>query len=63
MILSLEFCERRAGDAADAASHATLDNVRDRELRSEAAWLALASKVKTVKDGRKAIEEFRALDA
>jgi len=59
MSLSLEFCEMRAGECADAAAGAALGNVRDRELRSEAAWRALATQIKAVRDGRKAIEEAR----
>lgn len=63
MILSQEFCERRANEAASAAAGAMLGNVRERELRNEAAWLALANQVKAVKDGRKAIEQARAVEA
>ncbi len=60
MSLSLEFCEMRAGECADAADAAALDNVRDRERRSEAAWRALATQIKAVRDGRKALEDARA---
>ena len=52
MVLSFDFCERRALDAAMAAAGAKLDNVRERELRSQAAWLAMAAKMKAVVDAR-----------
>lgn len=45
MAFTLDFCEARAREAAEAASHAQLDNVRDRELRSEAAWRAMANQI------------------
>ncbi|HVL79606.1 MAG TPA: hypothetical protein VM346_10030 [Sphingomicrobium sp.] len=34
----------RAAEAKEAAEAATLDNVRDRCLRSEAAWSAMATR-------------------
>ena len=34
----------RAAEARNAADAATLDNVRDRCLRSEAAWSAMAAR-------------------
>jgi len=34
----------RAADARSAAEAATLDNVRDRCLRAEAAWIAMADR-------------------
>ena len=37
-----------------------LDNVRERELRSVAAWEALAAQVRAVKEGRNAIQLARA---
>ena len=55
VILSLEFCEKRAFEAETAATRATLDNVRDREQRSAIAWQALATQAKAVRDGRKVI--------
>jgi hypothetical protein len=58
--LSFEFCDQRALEAASAASDAKLDNIRERELRSEAAWRALASQAKAVRDGRSATEQMRA---
>jgi hypothetical protein len=58
--LSLEFCEQQALKAATAAEAAVLDNVRERELRSVAAWEALAAQVRAVKEGRSAIQLARA---
>lgn len=55
MSLTLEHCEARALDASVAAAAAGLDNVRDRALRSEAAWRAMAEQIKSVDAGRKAI--------
>jgi hypothetical protein len=60
-VLSLEFCEQRAEEAASAAALAQLDNIRDRELRSEAAWRLLASQAKAVRDGRSEREQVREL--
>jgi hypothetical protein len=59
--LSLEFCEQRADEAACAAASAKLDNIRERELRSEAAWRLLASQAKAVRDGRSEREQVREL--
>ena len=39
-----DFYLARAGEAHRDAAAATLDNVRDRHLRSEAAWTALADR-------------------
>lgn len=39
-----EFYLARAAEARAAAAAATLDNVRDRCLRSEAAWSAMADR-------------------
>jgi hypothetical protein len=39
---NLEFLRRRAAQARADADAATLDHVRERCLRSEAAWTALA---------------------
>lgn len=46
MAVTYEFYEERANAAAAAAQNATLDNVRDRELRSEKAWRGLANRAK-----------------
>ncbi len=44
MTLTIEFCEARAKEAADEATSAGLDNVRERALRSQAAWQAMADR-------------------
>ena len=44
MAFTYDFCRARARDEAEAAEAATLDNVRERALRSEAAWLAMAKR-------------------
>ena len=59
MTLTLEFCEARAREAAEAADEATLENVRDRALRSEAAWRAMASRIEKVQTTRSAIIRAR----
>jgi hypothetical protein len=43
---SLEFFLARAAQARAEAEEATLDHVRERCLRSEAAWTAFADKAK-----------------
>jgi hypothetical protein len=44
MSQTLDLYLARADEAASEASHATLDNVRDRCLRSEAAWRDMADR-------------------
>ncbi|WP_380874517.1 hypothetical protein ACFB49_48460 [Sphingomonas sp. DBB INV C78] len=39
-----DFYQARADECAQQAKAATLDNVRDRSLRAEAAWQALADR-------------------
>lgn len=58
-MLTFEFCETRAHEAATAAKDATLDNVRDRSLRSEAAWRAMGTRLRAVQAKRKAISQER----
>ena len=48
MAQTYEFYEERAKAAAAAAEKATLDNVRDRELRSEKTWRGLADQARAV---------------
>lgn len=62
MSLSREFCDTRAQEAADAAAGATLANVRDRELRSEAAWRAMADRIRRTELAREAKQAERAAD-
>lgn len=54
MSLSREFCDARALDAAVAAADATLVNVRNRELRSEAAWRAISDRIRRTQIARQA---------
>lgn len=61
MAFTFDFCEARAREAADAASHALLANVRDRELRSEAAWRAMANQIMQTEKKRKERLDERAL--
>ena len=44
MSISYEFASERAQEAARDAETAELDNVRDRALRSEAAWRDMADR-------------------
>lgn len=63
MSLSREFCDARAREAANAAADATLVNVRDRELRSEAAWRAMSARIRHTELAREAKEAERAASA
>lgn len=44
MSLTLDFYLARAAESATEADNATLDNVRERALRSEAAWREMAGR-------------------
>jgi hypothetical protein len=60
MAQTYEFYAERADEAAALAAKATLENVRDRELRSEKTWRGLAEQArKTIADREKA-ERLRA---
>ena len=52
MSMSYDFCTSRAQEAATAAEQATLDNVRERALRSEAAWTAMANREQALQRAR-----------
>jgi len=52
MAQTLQFFEERAEEAAEEARNAVLDNVRDRALRSEAAWRGMASRAREIAEGR-----------
>lgn len=52
MAQTYEFYAERADAAAAAAEKATLDNVRERELRSEKTWRALADQARKVAHDR-----------
>ena len=56
MAATYEFYNERANAAAAAAEKATLDNVRDRELRSEKTWRALADQARAVAQQRQKVE-------
>lgn len=59
MSLTIEFCEARAREAGNEADRAVLDNVRERALRSQAAWQAMANRANDVAKAR-AIKEQEA---
>lgn len=52
MAQTFEFYRDRADAAAAAAEQATLDNVRERELRSEKTWRGLAEQARKVAEDR-----------
>lgn len=60
MSQSYEFYAERAQEAAAEAAQATLDNVRERNLRAEQTWKALAHQAHKVKADRIKAEETKA---
>lgn len=60
MIHTVEFCEARAREAASEARNTALENVRQRALRSEAAWRAIGNRLALVRRKREAIDAERA---
>ncbi len=52
MAQTFEFYRDRADAAAAAAEQATLDNVRERELRAERTWRGLAEQARKVAEDR-----------
>jgi hypothetical protein len=60
MSQTFEFYTARAEEALADAKAATLDNVRDRALRSEATWRALAHQASAVATQREKIEREKA---
>lgn len=52
MSISYEFATERALEAARDAETAQLDNVRDRALRSEAAWRDMADRARKSEESR-----------
>lgn len=52
MSISFEFATERADEAAQAAVSAQLDNVRERALRSEAAWRDMADRARKTEESR-----------
>lgn len=57
-----DFFDQRAKDASELAGNAILDNVRDRELRSAAAWRAMADRARRVEKSRQAATLAREQD-
>ncbi|MBX7483688.1 hypothetical protein [Qipengyuania qiaonensis] len=57
---SYEFYSARAAESAAEAKAATLDNVRERALRSKATWQALADQARAVVQQREKIETAKA---
>lgn len=53
MSQSFSFYDQRACEAAAAAEAATLENVRERNLRAEKTWRALADQAQKVESDRK----------
>lgn len=60
MLHSYDFCSERADEAQALADAATLDNVRDRELRSEKTWRGLAELARNAAEGRVMADQERA---
>jgi len=63
MSQTFEFYDRQALAARSDADDAVLDNVRDRALRSEAAWRQLADRARKVERDRLARDRARAAEA
>ena len=59
MSVTRDFYLARASDCAAEAASATLDNVRDRALRSEAAWRQMADRMQRVETQRVVAEAAR----
>lgn len=59
MAQTYEFYSERADAAAAAAEKATLDNVRERELRAEKTWRGLAEQARKTADDREKRENER----
>ena len=60
MSQSYEFYAARASEAAAEAKNATLDNVRDRALRAQATFQALADQARAVTRRREKLENEKA---
>jgi hypothetical protein len=63
LFTQLEFYLARAAQARADADAATLDNVRDRCLRSEAAWTMLAERAARTEQMRSALVQAKAAAA
>ena len=62
MSQTYEFYSARAKECAAEARAATLDNVRDRALRSEKTWRGLAEQARSVSERRVRIEREKAAE-
>ena len=60
MSQTYEFYDARANESAAEAKAAALDNVRERALRSEATWRALADQARAVAVERAKVEHENA---
>lgn len=60
MTMTFQFCEMRADEEAATAKAATLDNVRERALRSESAWREMGNRLRAVQAQRRKNEQERA---
>jgi hypothetical protein len=60
MSQTFEFYDARANEAAAAAKAATLDNVRERNLRAEKTWRGLADQARKVQRDREIADAERA---
>ncbi|MDT8280460.1 MAG: hypothetical protein RQ806_07945 [Erythrobacter sp.] len=60
MAQTYEFYCERANEAAALADRATLDNVRERELRSEKTWRGLAEQARKTAEERVKADTVRA---
>lgn len=60
MAQTFEFYDERAKESAAEAKAAVLDNVRDRALRSEKAWRAMADQALRSSQEREKVEAERA---
>ncbi|MCT2559154.1 hypothetical protein N0B51_09180 [Tsuneonella sp. YG55] len=60
MSQTFEFYDARANEAAADAEAATLDNVRERNLRAEKTWRALANQARKVMVDRQKTEAEKA---
>ena len=60
MSQTFEFYHARAEESAAEASAAKLDNVRDRALRSQAAWQSMADRAKMIEQERQVAAVERA---
>ena len=61
MAATYDFYMQRADEAAKAAERATLDNVRERELRAEKTWRGLAQQAHAVAARRQKHEKEKEL--